>query len=63
MNIIHSTLQDDSYCELEAHVPMPRWGWMTATHILLDPQHICSSIAKIHADALSNYWVSRQTEQ
>ena len=42
------------------YVPMPQWGWMTAAHILLDPQH---PIAKTHADTLSNYWVSRQTEQ
>ena len=46
------------------YVPMPRLGWMIAAHINYCWTHnTCSSIAKIHADALSNYWVSRQTEQ
>ena len=46
------------------YMPMSRWGWMIAAHINYCWTHnTCSSIAKTHADALSNYWISRQTEQ
>ena len=43
---------------------MPLWGWMIAAHInYCWTQYTCSSIAETHADALSNYWASRQAGQ
>ena len=43
---------------------MPQWWLMITAHINCCWTHnTCSSIAKTHADALNNYWVSRQAGQ
>ena len=60
-----TTTQLDTNTTRSTYVPMPQWGWMiaAAAHINYCWTHnTCSLIAKTHADALSNYWVSRQQQ-
>ena len=62
LQLVCSYIYNNIYNE-STYVLMPRWGWMIVAHINCRWTHnTCSSKGKTHADALNNYWVSRQTE-
>ena len=51
---VHKHNSPSSTCNTKSTcVPMPRWGWVIAYALLLDPQHM-QFIVKTHADASSH---------